>query len=134
MISFFCSITINLHRYGLAIMHLWVILSATSKAWQYIVTLMKYGNLEKTNPSKCSRMEIIWCYATHVTQFCVLDITLPICVFMVLYGKTMFSLSEDGLKYFIAGSIILTSRRFMNAIAKFPVIGGKVYMLTKVIK
>ena len=92
---------------------------------------MKYGNL--TKDTQCSRWEIIWNVFRILASFCILDIALPIFVFMALYGKSIFNLSEKGIQYFLAGSIILTSQRFMRAIAKVPAIGSKIHMLSKVI-
>ena len=122
-----------LYRYGLAVLHLWLSLAPIIVIWSFILTQFKYGKLEKKiNSEKCNLWKTAWNGFRSLTSFCLLDIALPVCVFVALYGKALFDLSDDGVQYSIAFSIILASRRFMLAIAKFPIVGGKVYMLTKV--
>ena len=89
--------------------------------------------MDQSSSKKCNLWKTAWNGFRNLASFCLLDIALPVCVFVALYGKTLFDLSDSGVQYSIAFSIILASRRFMIAIAKFPVVGGKVYMLHKVI-
>ena len=125
--------TVVLYRYGLAILHLWLSLAPIIVIWSFLLTQIKYGKLEKKISSeKCNLWKTAWNGFRSLTSFCLLDIAMPVCVFVALYGKALFDLSDDGVQYSIAFSIILASRRFMLAIAKFPIVGGKVYMLTKV--
>ena len=120
-------IEVFLFRYGLAVMHSWVVFGPISKIWIVVLTYVKYLNLSEDNLSRH-----LWCLANTLISYVILHISLPIFVFMALYGKTLFDLSEKQIQTFIAASIILTSRRFMLSIAKFPLIGGKVYMINKV--
>ena len=115
-------------------MNAWLLLTTITKIWNSIVTFLRIGSLDK---------EIhlfnfdLWTYIRNVSYFlvafCVADVALPIFVFMALYGKSLLDITDRGIQYFIAAAVIISSRRFMIAIAKFPVVGGKVYMLTKVI-
>ena len=103
--------------------------------WSFLLTQIKYGKLEKKISSeKCNLWKTAWNGFRNLASFCLLDIALPVCVFVALYGKALFDLSDSGVQYSIAFSIILASRRFMVAIAKYPIVGGKVYMLHKVIQ
>ena len=117
-------------------MHVWVITIPISNIWNCVVTYLKFGNLETRvaaqNTSKCNIWNKVQNIVHSLIIFCILDVALPVCVFMALYGKTLFGVTQKGVQYWIAASIILTSRRFMLSIAKFPIVGGKVYMLTKV--
>ena len=114
-------------------MHLWISTAPIIVIWTFLWTQFKYGNLESKNSSaKCNLWKTAWNGFRNLASFCLLDIALPVCVFVALYGKTLFDLSDSGVQYSIAFSIILASRRFMIAIAKYPIVGGKVYMLHKV--
>ena len=121
-------------RYGLAVMHFWLMVLALSKIWNFALMQSKYG--ENDRQAILSSYNL-WSRVTYITyslvSFIVSDVLLPVCVFIGLYGKSSLDLSGKQLQYSIAASIIIMSRRFMISIAKFPAIGGKVYMLTKVI-
>ena len=121
-------------RYGLAVMHFWLIVLALSKIWNFALVQSKYG--ENDRQAILSSYNL-WSRITYITyslaSFIVADILLPVCVFFGLYGKSSLDLTDKQIQYSIAASIIIMSRRFMISIAKFPAIGGKVYMLTKVI-
>ena len=120
-------------RYGLAVMHFWLIVLALSKIWNFALMQSKYG--ENDRQAILSSYNL-WSRITYITyslvSFIVSDVLLPVCVFLGLYGKSSLDLTDKQLQYSIAASIIIMSRRFMISIAKFPAIGGKVYMLTKV--
>ena len=114
-------------------MHFWLMVLAISKIVNWSLVQSKYGKHDRETIFSSYNL---WSRVTYISYnllvFIATDIALPICVAFGLYGKTSSNLSEEQIQYSIAAAIIIMSRRFMISIAKFPMIGGKVYMLTKV--
>ena len=114
-------------------MHFWLIVIAISKIWNSILVYAKYGkNDRETILSSYNLWSRLTYIVYHAFSFIVTDVLLLIFVLFGLYGKSSLGLSDNLIQYSMAAALIIMSRRFMTAIAKFPVVGGKVYMLTKV--
>ena len=120
-------------RYGLLVMDIWLVTTAAPKVWNLIAGLFRSGNHKEIRLFDFDLWRSLWNLMYFFVTFCVLDLALPILVFMALYGKSLLNLTDKGIQYFIAAAVIISSRRFMIAIAKFPAVGGKVYMLTRVL-
>ena len=114
-------------------MHFWLILLALSKIWNAILVYAKYGKHDRetflTSYNLWNRLVYV---CSRVFAYIITDVLLLVFVLFGLYGKSSLDLSEKAIQYSMAAALIIMSRRFMAAIAKFPAIGPKVYMLTKV--
>ena len=126
-------IVYNLSRYGLTVMNTYLAISSIAKIWNSVATYLRIGTLDKE--IRLFNFDIwrhLWNLTHFMVTFCAFDIALPICVFMALLGKSLLDFTDKDIQYFSAAAVIVASRRFMSSIARFPAVGGKVYMLTKV--
>lgn len=109
--------------------------STITKIGNSIVAYLRTGALHKEiHLFNFDLWTHLWNVSYYLVSFCVGGIALPIFVFMALYGKSLLGITDKGIQYFIGAAVIISSRRFMVSIAKFPVVGGKVYMLTKAMR
>ena len=119
----------------MTVMNVWLMLTTITKIWNSIVAYLRAGALQKEiHYFNFDLRTYLWNFSYYLVSFCVTDIALPIFVFMALYGKSLLGITDKGIQYFIGAAVIISSRRFMVSIAKFPVVGGKVYMLTKAMR